>query len=213
MAINNYGVQMERLEMPIRAVSLYESAAELENTLAMANLSYLLIGAGFSTKAGKLLEKAANHSEPHENVASATAALAQQKEQEDEKGKKILAAGQKLAEFTREYGAAMIEEAFSLASTDGWMWDDGVAVNVERTDETTLKISWKIGSTDHELSAEINGRCARGRFEKKAKTDHWMSKQAEAFVILESTGVSMRVARVDADDVTIRTLHQSGSKS
>lgn len=213
MAMNNYGVQMERLKMPIQAVSLYETAADHQNTLAMANLAYLLMGAGFSTEAQELLEKAADLPSPHENVGSATATLAERKEKEEKKKKEILATGQMLAEFTREYAVGMIEETLTLDVGGEWVWSDGGSVAIDRSDQEALELKWLTGSTEFELAAKMNGRCARGVLRKKAKADSWASSIGEAFLILEPSGTSVRIAQVVESRVEVRTLQRRADQT
>jgi len=202
IARNNFGVQLERLEMPLHAVELYESAAERNNTLSMANLAYQFMGAGFGKQASAMLEKAASQPEPHKNVAKATADLAGRKATEGEKKRKLLAMGQQFAEFIREYGAAMIQEPLPLQG-GAWVWDDGKQAELSEPSNHQLKVTWKSGTTDYELIADIRGQTARGQFRKQAGQDRWMSKQAEAFVIMVPSENSMRIARIDSDEITV----------
>jgi len=88
-AMNNLGVAYQSVKMPIHAVSAYQKAVNLGNTLASANVAYLLMEAGFATEAKETLDKARLASDVHANVGSALAALAQKKAAEDEKEKKI----------------------------------------------------------------------------------------------------------------------------
>lgn len=209
-ALNNYGVQMERLDMPMEAISLYRRSAERDYTLAMANLAYQYMGAGFASEAADILTKASAQESPHKNVAEATSALDRRQEKESQEKEKVLSAGQELAEFTRDLGTAMVQEQV-LPQKGLWKWVDGPAeVSIEFS-KGRLEISWTSGSTEYELSVAIEGRSGRGEFRKKAEKDYWMQKESEAFLIISPDGDSMRVAKLETLKITEMELRHQAS--
>lgn len=90
MALNNIGVEYDRLQMPRRSVAKYKSAAESGNTLAMANLAFKYLPAGFAEEAAAILAKARELENPHPNVGRAMASLADGADGEQEKEQEVL---------------------------------------------------------------------------------------------------------------------------
>lgn len=83
-ALNNAAVALEQLNLPFPAVTRYRKAADLDYSLATANLAYSLIGLGFASDAQLWIDKGRSMRTVHENVAAAAADLAKtQKEQEE----------------------------------------------------------------------------------------------------------------------------------
>ncbi|HWT13666.1 MAG TPA: tetratricopeptide repeat protein [Allosphingosinicella sp.] len=98
-AWNNLGVCFQRLGMPAKSVDSYRMAATKGETLAMSNLAYKFMGAGFAEEAGEELKKALEIENFHWNVGEAISAL---KDIPDEEGKKLEAAI-KATESRREF--------------------------------------------------------------------------------------------------------------
>src|SRR6185369_1067483 len=69
MAINNLGVEVDRLNMPIRSASYFKDSAEKNNTLAMANLGYRYLNRGFAKEAEEILRNAQKLENVYPNVA------------------------------------------------------------------------------------------------------------------------------------------------
>lgn len=72
---NNLGVAFQKIQLPAKAVAAYTKAAEQGETLAMSNLAYKLMGAGFLELAREHISKAMAATEPHRNVGEAFARL------------------------------------------------------------------------------------------------------------------------------------------
>ena len=88
--LNNLGVTYANLELPAKAVSQYKKAADVEETLAMANLAYKYIQEGFLDEANGLIEKALAFKDFHQNVASARARIDEVKDEEEKREQEIL---------------------------------------------------------------------------------------------------------------------------
>lgn len=90
MAWNNLGVAYARLGMPIKAIKCYKKAAELDNSLATANLAKALIAGGFIKEARDWIDKGLECKKVHGNVGSALSSINEKVKQEEEKEKEIL---------------------------------------------------------------------------------------------------------------------------
>ncbi|WP_143738098.1 tetratricopeptide repeat protein [Erythrobacter donghaensis] len=107
---NNLGVAYQSLSVPARAVAAYGKAAEDGNTLAMSNLAYRLMQAGFVNEARERLEKALQDANPHKNVGEAYAELRDIEENENTTVKKILDTASSKIEWYRELGTAICKD-------------------------------------------------------------------------------------------------------
>ncbi|MDF0533664.1 hypothetical protein PY479_05140 [Shewanella sp. A32] len=67
-AFNNLAVQAKEAGFNFKAIENYQKAADHKNTLAMANLGYALLNAGFSQEAKDIAEKALEFNDVHANV-------------------------------------------------------------------------------------------------------------------------------------------------
>ena len=85
--LNNLGVTYQKLGLLALAVERYEESSELGNTLADANLAYMLINAGFLSAARSRLAVASASKDVHDNVHSA---LVRTSEKQKEEGQTLL---------------------------------------------------------------------------------------------------------------------------
>ena len=83
MTWNNLGVAYQHFSLSARSVSAYRNAADKKNTLAMANIAYLFIGAGFITEAREIIEVAQKEPSYHKNVISALSRANEIQNEED----------------------------------------------------------------------------------------------------------------------------------
>lgn len=108
MTWNNLGVSYGEIDLPTKAVTALRNAEKEGETLAMSNLGYKLLGAGFLKEAKAVSEKGLAISGFHKNVAMLAARL---QEIPDEEQKKLEAALEKVrpkAAFYRSIGAATL---------------------------------------------------------------------------------------------------------
>lgn len=82
VAWNNLGVCYQNLSIHGRAISAYRKAADGSETLAMSNLAYRYISAGFLEEARGELDRAMAQNDPHRNVGEAFATLSDIPEKE-----------------------------------------------------------------------------------------------------------------------------------
>jgi tetratricopeptide (TPR) repeat protein len=161
-AWNNSAVQFGRLNLPITSIARYRRAADLGNTLALANIANKLMGAGFADEAEETLARANEADDPHENVAHSTASLAEKRRTESERRAEILSVGQRQAEFLRLYTrAAAFGASDPFAGT--WRTDAGDEATVTLT-EGNVTGEWTVGKTRHKLEGVVRGGAAEVSF-------------------------------------------------
>ncbi len=68
---NNLGVAYQNFSAPSKSVDAYRRSAESGETLAMSNIAYKFMGAGFLTEASSQIDLALKQSDPHRNVGEA----------------------------------------------------------------------------------------------------------------------------------------------
>jgi len=157
--LNNIGVEYQHFGMSIGAVRHYRSALKEKSTLAGANLAYLLMNAGFYDEAKTLLDEVKNEKDPHPNVGSAMAALAQKEEAETESKKKILDRALEEQRFIKEFGR--LRFAGSPDHFAGkWTSTDGQTFELVR-DGAKLGATWLVGKNKKDKK-ELTGTFVRG---------------------------------------------------
>ncbi|QUS40854.1 tetratricopeptide repeat protein [Tardiphaga alba] len=133
-AWNNLGAALDQAKMPVRAVQAYTVASGMGDTLAMSNLGYKLMNAGFVTEAKAECEKATDFKEPHKNVGQLMTALQATPEQESEIAKELFEAAKRRVVFLQQIGAAAAsEEPAELAAT--WQGPD-CSLQLSRTGQS-----------------------------------------------------------------------------
>lgn len=104
---NNLGVAYEQLQMSHKSVDAYDIASSrYDETLAMANLAYKYIGAGFLLNASEILKKARTIDDYHSNVDGALSRINEVKKAETEREKKELKATNRERGFMVEFAEA-----------------------------------------------------------------------------------------------------------
>ncbi|MEO1169679.1 MAG: tetratricopeptide repeat protein [Pseudomonadota bacterium] len=107
IAWNNLGVSFQHFSMPAKAVFAYQRAAENGETLAMSNLGYQLMNAGFVDEARQEFDRALAIEDYHKNVGEGVSILRGLPEKESEKEKETLEAAQEKIFFFRQLGKAV----------------------------------------------------------------------------------------------------------
>ncbi len=120
-SLNNSGVELSRLRMPLHAVSQFLSSAEQGNALAAANLAHLLLDRGFVDEAKKFIEKAAAFEPGNERAATATTRIATEFRDEEGRLKKHREAGERFRAVFKQIGAGPTE----IPASGAYRMDDG----------------------------------------------------------------------------------------
>lgn len=103
---NNLGVVYQQFTMPAKAVDAYRIACSKGETLAMSNLAYKFMQAGFLKEADDELQRALKIDDFHRNVGEAVSALKDIPEAEKRKLKESLAAVEPKRQFFHDLAAA-----------------------------------------------------------------------------------------------------------
>jgi tetratricopeptide (TPR) repeat protein len=114
-ALNNLGVQYDHLGMQGKGVKSYYKAADLNETLSMANLAQKYLSQGFIDDAIKLIDRANNLSseknKPDYRVGNALKKVTDlQEEEEDKREQKILLTAETERKFRVRYSKAFCSE-------------------------------------------------------------------------------------------------------
>jgi tetratricopeptide (TPR) repeat protein len=175
-AINNLGVALNELEMPLLAVERYKQALELGNSLSGANLADKLIRAGFRDEAEKLIAEASEADDVHENVAIKQAALDADLKKQNEKFDEIAAAGTRTGQFMATYATQRLEATPSIALN--WKRKSyDVAVQIEGSGK--IELSWEEGSYrgHRRFTGTASGATLFGKFETESASS-WRSEMS-----------------------------------
>jgi Flp pilus assembly protein TadD len=214
-ALNNLGVHAKEAGLIIKAVEKYKKSAELDNTLAMSNLGYLFLYAGFAEEAEEIAKKASQAHDPHKNIYSLLSIIVDKKDEENKKWNEIIEKSSKKQKQIRKY-----TEQFYLGSSnklDGdWILssDDSKkisidsisgAVNSAWTELTGISSSlYKI-----ELIGIITGSTFSGRYKRNKE-----GNDTQFVGILGSVGFNKDIACIGflSDDEMILNVVSENHK-
>jgi len=108
---NNLGVSFSEIGMPVRAVRAWRTSAQEKDTLAMSNLGFKLLGAGFFEEAKKECDEALQIPKYHKNVPELLKRLNEVGEEEDKELDEALEKVKEKASFYRKLGEATLRPA------------------------------------------------------------------------------------------------------
>lgn len=106
IAWNNFGVALESLKLPVKAVEAYRKSAELGETLAMSNLAHRFLNAGFVEEAKQILDSALREADHHKNVDKALGVIRDRVDEEEKQETSIYEKAKPVSEFFRSFGHA-----------------------------------------------------------------------------------------------------------
>ncbi len=125
--LNNMAVQYATLHIPTESVKSYFRAADLNNTLAMANIAERYLNEGFAEDAEKIITRAnklANENiEVHGNVGATKTKLDRMLADAEEKEKGILLDGEREREFRSRYSEAYCSTQSIKKEKFGDVWE------------------------------------------------------------------------------------------
>jgi tetratricopeptide (TPR) repeat protein len=159
-ALNNLGVQYDRLSMPMFSVNAYKEAAAADSTLASANLAYKYMNAGFADDAETLLDKAKQVEEVHPNVLSALASLTERNERESKTREEIMTESAPQQEFLRAYAAAFFISDGPDEFTGRWRYPSGAEINID-VSNGAIASDWDIGGKKYRFDGTVHHRAAK----------------------------------------------------
>lgn len=159
-ALNNIGVALGELGLPVLSVNRFKAASDLGNTLASANLAQQYLRGGFVEEASAIVEKAKEQKEIHENVGGVMAAIS--KSQTDE-----IKAKEKVVATAREQQQVLISfaEAFFTHSSDPYTFGGNWRLEPEIEASSThvgdkVVLMWTTNETIYRIEANQQNRGA-----------------------------------------------------
>ncbi len=208
-ALNNLGVCAQNLNLKIKAIENYKAASNLNQTLAMANQSTLLLEAGFADEAEEIAKKASQLKNPHENVYSLLSRIATFRKEQNAKWNDIVSHAKSRQQFIRNYtNGFYIKSNFSFEGE--WTTETQISLHIVVNDNR-MESSWKetINAPLNNLylvkiSGEITNSSFKGKY-KKTKDDGEQQTllglslidNFECFGYLSDDGNSINISEID----------------
>lgn len=129
MAWNNLGVGLDRFNMPAKAASSYARAVDMGSSLAMSNVGYKYLNAGFIEHAAEMFKKGVDAEYPHSNAAEGLAKVQRINDEESARFEEIIGACKRKADFYKRLGRAI---SASTPEEVSGLWQSPVA-NLQMT--------------------------------------------------------------------------------
>jgi len=193
-ALHNLGVALLNLNLPALAVEQYEQSSRVGNTLADANLAYMLINAGFMSIARERLRAVSNAKDVDEAVYSALARIEEKKKAEDKTLQKVLEQARGLADQLIKFSQSLFSDHAAHKIEGFWSQPGEAPFQLEAVDGNVAgscnvdKHQWKIaGHTDF----------AGGGHVDVTQADGYAHPRLKGYMCLESDGSVLRFALHD----------------
>lgn len=122
---NNLGVSFSDFDMSVKGVNAYLVSEGQGETLAMANIGYKLLNAGFLEEAKKRVTKAIESHDYHNNINDLLKRLREIPEEENKKQIEVLEKVRPKVSFYRELGNAVLA-ASPAKIAENWSSPDGI---------------------------------------------------------------------------------------
>jgi len=193
-ALNNLGVECIALGMKGKAIRLYEESLDAGETLAAANLARAYMNAGFFRDATLLLDKASQLQNPHANVSSARAALAERKSDETTKWSSILEIAARQHTFATGYAEALLNrETFAWAGVK-WRTHDNEIIEFESRGPL-LTCEWGESNTSNRrrLTITTYGNIGDIKLERWSVAFKFYSDDVKGMAFLSNEGKQLRI--------------------
>lgn len=166
VALNNLGARAEAAGFKIKAIEHYKKSSEHNNTLAMANQGYLLLGAGFIDEAEAIAKDALLKQNPHQNIHSLLVEVNRARETQNKAWEDLTQKALNRQRMIREY-----TEQFYLGKPErlngDWEVNGRYAVNI-KVDNGLLKASWietEISLGGGPYTVELQGKVSGSTFD------------------------------------------------
>lgn len=181
-ALNNQGISLFKLKMPINSVRSYQTAWEKGETLAAANLGYKLIEVGLGKEADALISAALEKPSPHENVGRAMAELAEKRQEEEKKLEDSLRRATLQQRFFHSYYPVTLtlDRLESLPSGAWFVGNEPVQISMESSIQI---LEWGSGKDRRRVEVVLKHRASNLKLKKWEKTTHSNEWRYDAGVI------------------------------
>lgn len=207
-ALNNLGVCYEHLQMPILSVKFFKKAAELDHTLAAANLAYRSMGAGFTEEARQILDKARQQPEVHPNVGRALATLSEKEKKESESEKSFLSAAREQQKFLRSFAEAyFIETPDCPGFDDEWIFPDGCKVTISQTG-AGIEAEWENTEGVYRLEGHVSNWAAKITISEMSVLGHKHGEDSHGWAYLSPDGNQLHIMTLKKNEHSIMSLER-----
>lgn len=159
---NNVGVAYQNLSIPGRAVTAYKKAATGGETLAMSNLAYRFMNAGFFAEAKEEIARAMKEQAPHRNVGEAYAHLADLPDSETKSVKEVEGSAAAKVVFYRDLGQAVLQPTIKIIPAS-WIGPKGPLSIV--LSGTAFNAAWEFETPGNALTGLLASKPNRYRVE------------------------------------------------
>jgi tetratricopeptide (TPR) repeat protein len=201
VSLNNLGVACDRLKLPSQAVRHYRAAAQRGETLAMANLAYLFMNAGFLAEAGEILDKARTMEKVHANVGEALAASSRIWEAETKKAEKCIEKARQHQDFFSKFAIAAFiapKKREACGFPGRWKMPSGTEFElIQEGDAVTAE--WHIGEETHYLKGKAVNRAFKGVIGYKNKL-FYPNKEKRIFGYIGAVPGSVHLLTTGCED-------------
>ncbi len=214
ISLNNLGVECRNVNLPFKSVDYYKKAAQEEETLAMSNLAYLFINAGFYDEAAAELSRAGQQPNPHENVASAKAELEKRRREEQDKWTNLIEIGTRQQQFLREFAQASIEATTKNPFLGTWLFN-GEICSVE-SDGIRVCLEFNYEGKKRRLEADIRNCSAEGKLllwkQEFYQTEPSFQEESDALATISSDGTNLSIFELSDSPTVLRMTRISDPK-
>ena len=205
--LNNLGVLCKSVGLPFKSVDYYKKAADEDHTLAMANLAYLLMDAGFHHEAAAEILRANQLPDSHENVASMKAQLEQKRREELEKWDDLIEVGIQQQQFLRQFAQASIEQTTEDPFFGPWRLPNGEICPVER-DGSRVCLEFNYDGKKRRFEAGVRNRSAEGRLlvwkKEWYQNEESFQDEVDALATVSSDGTTLSILELSDSSTVIQ---------
>lgn len=193
-ALHNLSVALVNLSLPALAVEHYEQSSRLGNTLADANLAYMLINAGFTSIARDRLQSALKGKDVDGNVYKALTRLEDVEKTENETLRKVLEQARKSADQLIKFSQNLFSDHKDATMEGSWSEPGEAPFQLAVTNGNIAgqyvvdKHSWKIVG---------HGDFAGGGRVDVTQIDSPTHPHLSGYVCLEPDGLALRLVVSD----------------
>lgn len=219
---NNLGVSYANCNLNGKSIAAYKESKNLNETLAMANMAFRYIEAGFFEDAREILDEAVKIENYHPNIGEAKAKLEKLINEEKDKEKQILESYEPYGSFYRSYSKAFVDKEIGEGVLNGrWKTKHG-EVEIKQTtnnfqghgkyeevDKLTTAVLGEKGKVYKKyrmikLTGSITGRCVKYELKIEEFSDIDMDKGKK-----ESTFTGLLI--IDKDYNLIKALEKDSA--
>jgi tetratricopeptide (TPR) repeat protein len=222
-AFNNLGVKAQEAELKTKAVENYKKSSDKSNSLALANLGYLLLDSGFVDDAQQLADKALDMDDTHENIYSLLADIDKTKKDEDKKWNVLVKKCFEHQKFIRNYTQAYYEGEDYFNKGEWKTLDDSIVNLTVENGNLVAKWQNQLGVLDSgsiiniNLTGELIRSAFKGRYteaneeNKNGGLMNYYEKNINCIGVLSENGTLLTIIAEDYSENFLIKLKASNN--